>query len=223
MYLIKTRMRKPMRFIENVAELRELYGLPMELAVKKVKNHLDSRSKSFIEIAPFLCLSTIDLNGSADCSPKGDPGGFVRILDDRTIAIPDRKGNNRLDSLVNILSCPKVGIIFFIPGRLDALRINGNAKLTTDTELLSTLEIQSREDYKGKLPKVAIIVAIEEVYFHCPKAIVRSNLWKTGELSRDAVERYIEISRNQPGTNLSQQEISEKTDNYMKALKEDLY
>ena len=141
------------------------------LALQKSLPALDEHAQSFIHLSPFLCLGTQDLCGAADVSPRGDPPGFVQVLDARTLAIPDRPGNNRLDSQINILSNPSVGLLFIIPGFDDTLRVNGQATLTTDPEILATLEV------KGRVPKIAIVVEIREVFLHCAKAFRRSHLW----------------------------------------------
>ena len=141
------------------------------LAIHKVQSSLDEHAQSFIRRSPFLCIGTQDLNGRADVSPRGDPVGFVRILDAHTLAIPDRTGNNRLDSLVNILANPSVGLLFIIPGFDDTLRVSGHARLVTAPELLNSMSVSDR------VPKLAIVVEVSEVFMHCAKAFRRSHLW----------------------------------------------
>ncbi|WP_224701609.1 pyridoxamine 5'-phosphate oxidase family protein [Devosia aquimaris] len=157
--------------VHDVDTLRSLYPTVTSLAQLKVQDRLDSHAQDFIARAPFLCLGTQSLDGTADVSPRGDPPGFVRILDARTLAIPDRPGNNRLDSLVNILANPVVGLLFIIPGFDDTLRVNGTARLVRDPALLESLSVD------GRLPRLAIIVEVREVFMHCAKAFRRSRLW----------------------------------------------
>ena len=205
-----------MKYITTEAELRELYPMPSGRALQKQQTKLDEPAKKFIRAAPFLCLATSRPDGSADCSPKGDPAGFVRIIDDKTLAIPDRKGNNRLDSLTNILREPKVGILFLIPGRNDTLRVNGHAKIVIDDSLLAELAVN------GRPPTSAILVEVTEVFLHCPKAFIRSGLWKAGDQKTDLKE-YIQDSYQQCGIDLSARELEEKTQEYRAALPEKLY
>lgn len=157
-------------WIADVAALRASFPATHELALKKSLNHLDSHAHEFIARSPFLCIGTQGTNG-ADVSPRGDPRGFVAVLDDRTLLIPDRPGNNRLDTLANILANPAVGLLFMVPGFDDTLRINGTARLTRDPALLSTLAVHDR------VPTVAIVVTVQEVFLHCAKAFRRSGLW----------------------------------------------
>jgi PPOX class probable FMN-dependent enzyme len=157
--------------ISDVAALRQLYGQAEGLAVRKAIGFLDKHARAFIQLSPFLTLATQSPAGRADVSPRGDPPGFVRVLDDRHLLIPDRSGNNRLDSLTNILANPAVGLLFLIPGFEDTLRVNGRARLTRDPALLAGLEMQ------GKAPKCGILVEVEEVFLHCAKAFKRSRLW----------------------------------------------
>lgn len=141
------------------------------LAVHKVQGTLDKHAQAFIGRSPFLCIGTQNVDGHADVSPRGDPVGFVKILDPHTLAIPDRPGNNRLDSLVNILANPTVGLLFIIPGFDDTLRVNGQARLVTDPALLATMAVSDR------VPKLAIVVTVTEAFMHCAKAFRRSHLW----------------------------------------------
>ncbi len=157
--------------ITSEAELRELIGSPQELVVSKVVDRLNDLTRQFIERSPFMCLATSAPGGSCDVSPRGDPAGFVRILDERTLLIPDRPGNRLADSLRNILANPHVGLLFLVPGVGDTFRVNGRATLVTDTELLADCEVE------GKVPKLGILVEIDEAYTQCSKALVRSDLW----------------------------------------------
>jgi PPOX class probable FMN-dependent enzyme len=159
-----------MSTITTEAELRELYGAPMDRALRKQLAGLEKHSKLFISKSPFVLLATTGPTG-ADCSPKGDAPGFVEIIDDHTLAIPDRRGNNRVDTLENLIGNPEIGLLFLIPGADDTLRVNGRASLSTDPELLGRFEV------RGALPKAVILVKVEQVYLHCAKALIRSRLW----------------------------------------------
>jgi PPOX class probable FMN-dependent enzyme len=158
--------------IEEKSVLRAKMGEVSELAAKKTLARLDKYARTYIERSPFLCIGTADENGHADVSPRGDPPGFVRIVDDKTIIIPDRPGNNRVDTMQNIIANPQVGILFLIPGIDDTLRINGKAAIIDDPTELASLAIN------GRPPKLGIKVKIEEVFFHCAKAFRRSKLWE---------------------------------------------
>jgi hypothetical protein len=194
--------------IEDIGELREIYGQPMERTVKKQLPRLEKHSRAFIALSPFLVIASADPSGRVDASPKGDAPGFVAVLDDETLLIPDRLGNNRVDTIGNLLASPGVGLIFFVPGLRETLRVNGRAQITNDPALLEPCAVN------GKLPRSGILVTAEEVYFHCGKALIRSDLWnpekhvkqaefpslgriiteQIGEGSAEAAERYTEES-----------------------------
>ena len=157
--------------VTDERSLRGMFDGRTGLAVHKVQHLLDKHAQAFIRRSPFLCIGTQDLDGNADVSPRGDPAGFVKILDQNTLAIPDRTGNNRLDSLVNILANPSVGLLFVVPGFDDTLRVSGRASLVTDPEILETMSVNDR------VPKLAIVVNVAEVFMHCAKAFRRSHLW----------------------------------------------
>lgn len=151
--------------------LRGLFEPTHAIAVQKCQNRLGQHAWEFIRRSPFLCVGTQDAAGKADVSPRGDPAGFVKILDERTLAIPDRPGNNRLDTIVNLIANPNVGLLFIIPGFDDTLRVNGRAVLTTDPELMAGMSVN------GRVPRLAIVVSVSEVFLHCAKAFRRSRLW----------------------------------------------
>jgi uncharacterized protein len=153
-------------------ELRALMGTPSERAIKKESASIDEASRRFIERSPFLLLGTSNAAGQCDVSPKGDAPGFVRVLDERHLVIPDRPGNKRLDGLRNLLANPHVGLIFLVPGREETLRVNGRASIIRDEDILESLAAH------GKRPLVAIGVEVEECFLHCAKAFKRSNLWR---------------------------------------------
>ena len=158
-------------WIEDEDTLRALLGEPRQVVRDKVSDRLNSLTRRFIELSPFLCLATSDRHGRCDVSPRGDPRGFVTILDDRRLFLPERPGNKRADSLLNLLQNPHLGLLFLIPGVGDTFRVNGRGRLTRDPELLAACEVE------GKRPQLGILVDIEEAYTQCPKAILRSHLW----------------------------------------------
>ena len=161
----------PDSIIADENTLRALFPAQTALAVHKVQTTIDKYARAFIERSPFLCIGTQDREGRGDVSPRGDPPGFVTILDQHTLAIPDRPGNNRLDSLANILANPSVGLLFVIPGFDDTLRVSGRARLTTEASLLERMSVNDR------VPRLAILVTVTEVFMHCAKAFRRSQLW----------------------------------------------
>jgi PPOX class probable FMN-dependent enzyme len=162
---------KPEFVIADASDLRARFPETHRLAIEKCQRRLDPHARHFIARSPFLCIGTQSPDGRADVSPRGDPPGFVRVLDDRTLAIPDRPGNNRLDTMTNILANPVVGLLFMVPGFDDTLRVNGKAAITRDPDLLATMTVNDRR------PTVAIVVAVDEVFMHCAKAFRRSQLW----------------------------------------------
>lgn len=159
--------------IGSEEDLRAKFDEVHPLATAKTRPSLDKYSRQFIAMSPFVVVSTADASGKADLSPRGDPPGFVHVVDDRTILIPDRPGNNRLDTMANIVANPQVGCLFFIPGFEDTLRLNGRARITDEQGLLEHCTVN------GKAPKVGILIEVEEVFIHCAKALKRSKLWGT--------------------------------------------
>jgi PPOX class probable FMN-dependent enzyme len=161
-----------MRFLETLDELHALYGTPGPASLEKEAPRITPEYRRIIEAAPFLALATSGPEG-LDCSPRGDrPGELVRILDDRTLALPDRRGNDRIDSLRNILRDPRVALMFLIPGSGNALRINGTARITADEGLLESFAVE------GKRPRTVAIITAETIYFQCARAIIRAKLWE---------------------------------------------
>jgi uncharacterized protein len=157
--------------ITSEADLRARFKPPSELALRKQLDHLDHNCRRFIALSPFLCLATASQDG-IDNSPRGDAPGFVEVLDERTLLIPDRPGNNRLDSLANIIRNPQVGLLFLIPGVTETLRVNGRARIVTRPQMLERFAVN------GRAPAVVILVETEEVFLHCSKALIRSRLWQ---------------------------------------------
>jgi PPOX class probable FMN-dependent enzyme len=164
----------------NEAELREVLGEPAELVKKKIADRLNPLTRQFVERSPFVVVATGRPDGGLDVSPRGDPAGFVRILDERTLLLPDRPGNKLADTLTNLLADGRIALLFLIPGVNDTFRVNGRARIVDDPELLGPSEVE------GKLPQLGILVEVEEAYTQCPKALLRSELWNS--------ERHIDRS-----------------------------
>lgn len=156
--------------VKSVKELEALYGPPVPRSLTKELDHLSDHYRAFVEAAPFVVVATSGPEG-LDCSPRGDPPGFVRVHDDRTVLMPDRRGNNRLDTLRNIVRDPRISLLFLIPGVGETLRINGRASINIDPGLCATFEIE------GKTPRSVLEITVERVYFQCQKALARSKLW----------------------------------------------
>jgi PPOX class probable FMN-dependent enzyme len=171
-------------FITDEASLRALHHQPMSRATDKVLRALDRHCLRIIELSPFCVVATQGPNG-ADISPRGDPPGFVRLLDDRTLLLPDRVGNNRLDAMANLLANPRIGLLFLVPGMNETLRINGTARITNDARVLAPSAVNNRP------PKVGLVIAVEEAFLHCAKALVRSALWDgTRHIDRATLPSY---------------------------------
>ena len=156
--------------ISTIEQLEALYGAPLETSLVKEVDRLTPQYRSLIEASPFATLASCGPEG-LDCSPRGDLPGFVRVADDRTLLLPDRHGNNRIDTLRNVVRDPRVALLFLIPGSGTTLRVNGRATLSVDPELLTSLAVE------GKAPRSVMVIAIDRVYFQCARAIVRSDLW----------------------------------------------
>jgi PPOX class probable FMN-dependent enzyme len=159
------------KLIHTEGQLRALIGGPAELSCAKISHRLNPMTRLFIERAPFVCIATSDLAGNCDLSPRGDPAGFVRILDDRTLLMPERPGNRLADSLRNMLANPHVGLLFIVPGVTDTFRVNGRATVTVDADLLAPCAVE------GKPPLLGVLVDIDEAYTQCSKAFMRSHFW----------------------------------------------
>jgi PPOX class probable FMN-dependent enzyme len=172
-------------------QLRELIGEPTELVSGKVADSLNDLTRQFIEHSPFVCVATANPDGGLDVSPRGDPAGFVRILDNRTLLLPERPGNRIADSLRNLLVDPRIALLFLIPGIGDTFRVNGHAVIIDDPELLAPSAVE------GKTPRLGILVSIEQAYTHCPKALIRSELWNPGrQIDRSELPSPGEIMRS---------------------------
>ena len=176
--------------ISSEAELRELLGTPMPRAITKERIRLHDRDRDWLAASPFCLIATSAADGTCDVSPKGDPPGFTLVLDDVTIAIPERPGNRRADGFRNILSNPHAGLIYLVPGRKETLRINGRARLIREAPFFDDMIV------KGHRPQLAIVVEIEQIFFHCMKAFLRSKLWEPESWRPDALPSHAQIVKS---------------------------
>ena len=183
-----------MSAIETPQQLRAMYSPAKERAVKKQMPHLDQHCKNFLTLVRFTVLSTCDKDGNMDASPRGGEAGFIKVLDDNTVIIPDWTGNNRLDTFSNIVDTGRIGAIFLVPGVDEALRINGKATLRNDEAFTSLCEVN------GRFPKLVVHIAVKEAYLHCAKAIMRGQLWQPeAKVERTALPTMYEMLRDQIG------------------------
>ena len=162
---------QPTHIVTSEAEIRAVVDGPFASQTGKIIDHIDPLCRAWIERSPFLVMSTYDKAGRVDVSPKGDPAGFVKVVDEKTLAIPDRPGNHRYDSFLNILETGRIGLVFLVPNRNEVVRVNGSAQVVRDMPLREAMAI------KGRVPDFAVLVTVEEAFYHCGKAIIRSNLW----------------------------------------------
>ncbi len=197
-----------MTIVKTIEELETLYGVPGETSLAKEVDHIAPVYRQYIEASPYVALATSGPEG-LDCSPRGDKAGFVRIHDDRTLMMPDRRGNNRVDSLRNIVRDPRVGLLFMIPGVDNTLRVNGRAHLDTDPTLLDSFRMD------GKPPRSVIVLAVESVYFQCARALIRSDLWNPAlhvdpKTLPTAGQILAELSKGQVGGEIYDREWPER-------------
>ena len=176
-------------YVDTEDQLRDIVGRPIPRVAAKVKPTLAPVQREWIAASPFCVVATSSADGRVDASPKGDPPGFVRVLDESTLVIPERPGNRRVDGYVNVLANPHVGLIFIVPGRTDTLRVNGSARLVRDAAYFDDLVVE------GHRPILALEVSIEEVFFHCGKAFLRSRLWRPESWQPDAVPSRASIAQ----------------------------
>lgn len=202
------------REVSTGDELRAIVGHPNSYVANKVRDRLSTIHRDWLAQSPLGFVATTDAQGRVDVSPKGDPPGFVHILDDTTIAIPERPGNKRVDGYLNVLERPHVGTLFVIPGRGDTLRINGTARVLADAEYFDAMTVE------GKRPILALEIDIEEVFFHCAKAFLRSDAWKPKSWNPTAVPSVAQIAKALTKTDISQAELDEyySEDNLRKVL-----
>ncbi len=187
--------------VSEVVDLRERYPQPVERALKKSLPTIDQHMRRFIALSPFVCLGTSS-DAGADVTPRGDRPGFVRVVDDRTLLVPDWPGNNRLDSLTNVIANPRVGLLFFVPGVDETLRVNGEAAISMDPAWLQLWDVG------GKQPRSVLRIAVHEAYLHCGKALIRSKLWSNDyKVDRQALPSYGQMLKDQISTPQTADEI----------------
>jgi PPOX class probable FMN-dependent enzyme len=187
--------------ITSEAELRELLGEPVPRAVSKERVALHERDKEWLAASPFCLVATSAADGTCDVSPKGDPPGFTLVLDDTTIAIPERPGNRRADGFRNVLANPHVGLLYLVPGRGETLRINGRARLVREAPFFDAMIV------KGHRPRLALVVEIEQIFFHCAKAFLRSKLWEPESWNPGALPPHAQIVKSVQQTPETLQEL----------------
>ena len=187
--------------VTTYAELREIQGEPLPRVRDKELTRLEDVHRAWIENAPFCVVATSAPDGTCDASPKGDPPGFVHVLDDTTIAIPERPGNKRVDGFQNVLANPHVGLLFVIPGRGDTLRVNGRARLLRDAPYFDEMIV------RGHRPRLVLEVSIQQVYFHCAKAFMRSRLWDPESWQPDTVPSRPHLAKRLERPNDSIEEL----------------
>lgn len=175
--------------VTTYAQLRELHGEPLARVRDKARTTLNDIHRAWIAQSPFCVIATAASDGTCDASPKGDPPGFARVVDDTTVAVPDRPGNKRIDGFRNVLANPHVGLLFVVPGRGDTLRVNGRARLLSDAPYFDDMVV------RGHRPRLAVEVSVEEVYFHCAKAFMRSRLWEPESWTPESVPSRPQIAK----------------------------
>jgi uncharacterized protein len=201
------------REVTNVDDLREIVGQPNHYVANKVGNRLSAAQQDWLAHSPLCFVATTDADGHVDVSPKGDPPGFVHVVDDTTIAIPERPGNKRVDGYLNVLQRPHVGTLFLIPGRGDTLRVNGSARIYADAEYFDDMVVQ------GKRPILALEIDVEEVFFHCAKAFLRSDTWKPESWNPTAVPSAARLAQSfKTDVSLDELEKYYAEDNYRTML-----
>lgn len=168
-------MYQAKRPVASADELKGILGPVIPNQVTKIIDRIDEHCRAWIERSPFVTIASCDAAGRMDVSPKGDPAGFVKVLDEKTLAVPDRIGNNRGDTFLNVLENPRVALMFIVPMRREVVRVSGSAQVVMDEDLLETMEVN------GHRPDLALLVRVEEAYFHCGKAMIRSRMWQPDE------------------------------------------
>jgi PPOX class probable FMN-dependent enzyme len=191
----------PMQFVTSDEELRALLGEPMKRARGKDRIRLHARDREWLAASPFCLVATSSADGTRDVSPKGDPPGFTHVLDDQTLALPERPGNRRADGFRNVLANPHVGLIYLVPGRNETLRINGRARIVRDAPFFDAMVV------KGNRPALAMLVEIEQIFFHCAKAFMRSSLWEHEMWQPDALPSHAQIVKSVQETEETLEEL----------------
>jgi len=192
-------------YIESRDEVMKILGSPTESQANKCIDHIDEACRTWIERTPFLIISTSNADGVMDVSPRGDPPGSILVLDKHTLALPDRLGNRRGDTLLNVIDNPQCSMVFMIPKRVEVVRVSGTAKVTKDPALLEAMAV------KGKVPDLAIVVTVSKALFHCGKAIIRSNLWNHEKWpSIEGLPTYAQALKVQANTGQSEAELQRR-------------
>lgn len=187
--------------VTSAAELRELIGTPNHRSATKERQRLHAIDREWLAASPFCLLATSAADGSCDVSPKGDPPGFTHVIDDTTIALPERPGNKRADGFHNLLTNPHIGLLFIVPGRGDTLRINGRARLVRDAPFFDEMIV------KGHRPVLAVVVEIEQIFFHCAKSFMRSELWRPETWQPEALPPHAHIVKSVQDTEETLEEL----------------
>ena len=212
---------EPTQTYSELTALRTFMGKPSELAAKKSITRLDKHCREFISRSPFVCIGTTDGTGKADVSPKGDPPGFVQVLNNKTLFIPDRPGNNRIDSMSNLLKDPSIALLFLIPGFDETLRVNGRGTVIRDENLNAASIV------KGRAPKIGIRVTVDTAFLHCAKALKRSHLWDPKSLQNrntmPSLGQMIIEQTTPPGKDVDQTDISEAEQRVQESSRSNLY
>lgn len=204
-------MYEPTDVVTTEAEIRAVIPGTIERQVRKVIDHIDDHVRIWIERSPFMTMATYSSNGAVDVSPKGDPAGFVKVLDDKTLAIPDRPGNHRFDSFLNIFETGRVGLMFLVPNRLEVVRVSGRAQVVRDADLRADMAVD------GKTPDFAIVVHVEEAFYHCGKAVIRSNLWHPEKAaSIDGLPTYGRALKDHGALSMPLEEVERLTEDNLK-------
>lgn len=200
--------------VTDPEKLREIAGTPLARAVEKERPRLHRRDREWLAASPYCVIATSDAEGNSDASPKGDPPGLVHVLDDSTVAVPERRGNRRVDGYLNVLSNPRVGLLSLIPGRRETLRINGRARVVSDAPFFEDMVI------KGHKPILALVVEIETIFFHCGKASMRSGIWKPETWTPDALPSHAQMVKE---TQTVEKTLEELTEYYGEQYEKQLY
>ncbi len=191
--------------VTTAEEIRDTLGPQMASQVNKVIDHIDAHCRVWMERAPFILVASVDGVGNMDISPKGDPAGFVKVLDENTFAIPERIGNNRGDTFYNLIENPAIAVMFIVPGRKEVLRVNGAAEIAKDPELLDQMQVNNHR------PDLTTVVRVKEAFFHCGKSIVRSALWHADKWpSLDGLPSYAEALRDHGDMQIALEDLAEE-------------
>jgi hypothetical protein len=209
-------MYKPTDVVSSEEEIRSVIPDQFSSQTAKVIDHIDEHIRVWIERSPYLTMATYNASGQVDISPKGDPAGFVKVLDEKTLAIPDRRGNHRFDSFRNILETGRIAVMFMVPNRREVVRVNGQAQVVRDLSLRESMSI------RGRVPDFAVVVRVEEAFYHCGKAVLRSRLWEPDKaVSTDGLPTYAEAVFDQ--ANITDRSLAELEEAFQNNEKHRMY